>query len=259
MEITTIKNRRPKNSLNPLIESALFRRLSWLTRIREGWHWAGMGDEPELLLTEKECAQIVEYIASLRPAPVQTARLSARMKAFASTFHFAFGDKNNRDIAIAMWVRALSGYPEAAIKITLDELTASYDGVKPLVPGLAITHIKKLIAKDELYARKYRQALKGAILFKDEAGKEEYLATRQQAKHRVEEEKAAFAAKLEEMALNRRCEEAKQEYAREIARRNLKADRQAQLERMKALAATLHDNARAMALVTEFEDIVARS
>ncbi len=231
-----------------------------MTKEADGFYWTGKEKgPPEVLLTYGEKAELEAFIDSheqLPELPIDKTQLMNRLRSFASTFHFAFGDASNRDLAIAMWCRALGDYPERAIKMALDEVTATYKGSPPLVPGLVIAAIEKYLKTPALNPkRNYKKALQAAVLFHDQRGKEEYIAEKEAETKANARSKAAFVASLDEKSQQRKLWEQNDQRRLEEEKKKDATQKKEQINKMKAVAKNLSDNKRAYELIKELEQI----
>lgn len=246
--------------MNPATESSLLPRLSYETKIVEGFYWTGKENgPPEVLLTIAEKQEIETFIESHEPEPVrpiEAGQLMNRLRSFASTFHFAFGDANNREVAIAMWGKALSGFSEVAVKSALDTLTGEFTG-GILVPGMAVEIAQMWDAKPSNPYAHYSNILNRAKLFHDTHSKEEYIADLEAKREKNRKDKEAFIESLDEKGKIRKLEEEKLEELRMQAVAAEKQKKQAAWNKVALAAKKLKDHKRFYELLAEMEEIIS--
>lgn len=226
--------------MNPLIESQLLPRHLFETKIREGFYFSGQENPPEVLLTIAEYNSANQEINRMKPPNITARSLTNRMKIFASTYHFAFGDKDNRELALASWINALSEFSEDVVRKTLEQLTVKYrSGV--LVPAMAIDIAKTLQGDEQREYRRWRRTLETASLFDDSRSKEEYIRDKESQKAKSAEERAKFDALIEQQKVQRKIDEENDKIRnREIHDEKIEQQK-ARANRLKAVAQILRN------------------
>lgn len=132
-----------KECLNPANASTLSRICLW-KKARDTNTW-GLGDMPQGLFTPERMANWEAVIAALNVLlePIDKRNCRSYLQSFSSAYAFAFGDKDNRDSAIANWNVELINYPDWAVRRALSELRQTFKGGHVMVVGMAIELLKK--------------------------------------------------------------------------------------------------------------------
>lgn len=189
--------------------------------------------------------------------------LITRMTAFASVYHFAFGSKEDREVAIAQWAKALSGYPEWVIKQVLDSTISTYKASdEPLTPALIIAEINKVLRNYYNKKREYVHLIEQCNVYTHEeyiaykkAESERLMEEAKQKRREEDERKASIARAANQFEdLRKENEEAA---AKKIAEweAQLQAERKQQAESIKNTMQKFKDNARLVELYEEFEEL----
>jgi hypothetical protein len=208
--------------------------------------------------------EIAAYLDTALKEKIEFNNLITRMTAFASVYHFAFGSKEDREVAIAQWAKALSDYPEWAIKEVLESTIQSYKASdEPLTPAMIIEQIRKSLRYYYATQRDLNYTIEKSVIHKS---RDEYLAHKKaeserlmaQAKQKRKEEderKASIARAANQFEdLRKENEEAA---AKKIAEweAQLQAERKEQAESMKNTMQKFKDNKRLIELYDEFEQL----
>jgi len=192
--------------------------------------------------------------------PIERQNLSSRMAVFVSIFHFAFGDKKDRDVAIASWVNDLSEFPEWAIKQGLEDFRTSYKGEGVLTVGMVIDRIRYYLGDAFKMRDKIKMIFREGLIFTTQ---EEYAEYKNKKHEKIKQSRVQREGSLQKLSkikadLNADNEKKYNEGQKIIEK--MKADQlaewQSQRESMKIFKEKNRQINRLDELYEEFEQIV---